>query len=57
MIWDNPTDIFFSLNSSTGDVQGNKHYTNALTGNADYFNKIIEHEKVIYIWFSKSGTL
>jgi hypothetical protein len=56
MIWDNPTDVFFSLNSSTGNVEGNKYYTNTVSGNAYATNKIIEHSYLIYIYFRKPTT-
>jgi hypothetical protein len=56
MIWDNPYDIFFSLSPSTGNLQGNKYYTNSVSGATSYYNKIIEHNNVIYICFIKSGS-
>jgi hypothetical protein len=53
MIWDDPTDMFFSLDSSAGALQGNKHYTDSVSGNEDGYSKMIEHNNIVYIFFRK----
>jgi hypothetical protein len=55
MIFDVPTDMFFSLNPSTGSLQGSKHYTNYITVPVNHEHKMIEHDKTIYINFAISN--
>jgi hypothetical protein len=48
--------MFFCLDSSTGGLQGSKHYTDSVTETEYGYNKMTEHNNVIYIFFLKSGS-